>query len=71
PTRSTDPSPGTLTMEIAGEESTLVEELRKRGHSPRTTPHGTHPSAVQVIQRVGGAYLAGSDPRTEGEAVGF
>lgn len=71
PTRSTDPSPGTLTMEIAGEESTLVEDLRKRGHSPRTTPHGTHPSAVQVIQRVGGAYLAGSDPRTEGEAVGF
>ncbi len=71
PTRSTDPSPGTLSVEIVGDDTAFADELRKRGHSVRTTPLGTHPSAVQVIQRVGSAYLAGSDPRAEGQAVGY
>lgn len=53
------------------ESQALVEELRKRGHAVNATPLGTHPSAVQVIQKLGESYLAGSDPRTEGLAGGY
>jgi gamma-glutamyltranspeptidase/glutathione hydrolase len=69
PARSTDPSAGTLSIEAA--DDALLDALRQRGHSVRTTPLGTHPSAVQVIQRVGECYCAGSDPRAEGHAGGY
>jgi gamma-glutamyltranspeptidase len=49
----------------------IIDELRKRGHSVQANEYGTHPSAVQVIQRLGDAWCAGSDPRTEGLAAGF
>ncbi|MFN7019117.1 MAG: gamma-glutamyltransferase [Fimbriimonadales bacterium] len=69
PTQSTEPSPGTLSIEE--QEGDLIESLRRRGHSVRTTPLGTHPSAVQVIQQLGACYCAGSDPRAEGQAGGY
>ena len=69
PTQSTEPSPGTLSIEE--QEGDLIESLRRRGHSVRTTPLGTHPSAVQVIQQLGACYCAGSDPRAEGQAGGW
>ena len=69
PAQSTDPSAGTLSLEAA--DDALLDAMRQRGHSVRTTPLGTHPSAVQVIQRVGECYCAGSDPRAEGHAGGY
>ncbi|MGQ9901478.1 MAG: gamma-glutamyltransferase family protein [Fimbriimonadales bacterium] len=69
PAQSTDPSAGMLSLEAA--DDALLNALRARGHSVRTTPLGTHPSAVQVIQRVGTSYCAGSDPRAEGHAGGY
>ncbi len=69
PAQSTDPSPGTLSIEE--QEGDLLESLRQRGHSVRTTPLGTHPSSVQVIQRLESCYSAGSDPRAEGQAGGY
>jgi gamma-glutamyltranspeptidase/glutathione hydrolase len=75
PVRSTDPSPGTLSIEVLTEEressTALLEELRKRGHQVQANTYGTHPSAVQLIQRVRETWYAGSDPRTEGLAAGF
>jgi len=75
PIRSPDPSPGTLSIEIPAEEresgNTFVEALRKRGHNVQANSYGTHPSAVQLIQRLQDAWCAGSDPRTEGLAIGF
>ncbi|MFN7162461.1 MAG: gamma-glutamyltransferase family protein, partial [Fimbriimonadales bacterium] len=69
PAQSTEPSPGVLSIEAP--EGELLESLRQRGHSVRTTPLGTHPSAVQVIQKLGECYCAGSDPRTEGQVGGW
>jgi gamma-glutamyltranspeptidase/glutathione hydrolase len=69
PAQSTDPSAGALSLEAPSDM--LLEALRQRGHSVRTTPLGTHPSAVQVIQQVGECYRAGSDPRAEGQAGGY
>ncbi len=75
PAQSTEPSPGTLSIEVPATErepsNAIVEELRRRGHSVQVNEHGTHPSAAQVIQRVRDAWYAGSDPRTEGMAAGF
>ncbi len=74
PISSTDPSAGRLSIE--GDENdrtfqSMIEDLRKRGHAVNPTPMGTHPSAVQVIQKFPASYLAGSDPRTEGQAGGY
>jgi gamma-glutamyltranspeptidase/glutathione hydrolase len=75
PTQSTEPSPGTLSVEVPPAEReqwhAIIDELRKRGHSVQANEYGTHPSAVQVIQRLGDVWCAGSDPRTEGLAAGF
>lgn len=69
PAQSTEPSAGVLSIEE--QEGDLLEALRQRGHNVRSTPLGTHPSTVQVIQRLGEAYCAGSDPRAEGQAGGY
>ncbi|MCS6919492.1 MAG: gamma-glutamyltransferase, partial [Fimbriimonadales bacterium] len=69
PAQSTEPSAGALSIEEPSGE--LLEALRQRGHNVRTTPLGTHPSAVQVIQKLGECYCAGSDPRAEGHAGGY
>jgi gamma-glutamyltranspeptidase/glutathione hydrolase len=69
PAQSVDPSAGALSLEAPSDA--LLEALRQRGHSVRTTPLGAHPSAVQVIQQVGECYCAGSDPRAEGHAGGY
>ncbi|MCS6924141.1 MAG: gamma-glutamyltransferase [Fimbriimonadales bacterium] len=69
PAQSTEPSPGVLSIEE--QDNALIESLRQRGHNVRTTPLGTHPSAVQVIQKIGECYCAGSDPRAEGQAGGY
>ncbi len=71
PTSSTEPSEGVLTVETDDPNAELLEALRQRGHNPRTTPLGTHPSAVQLIQKLGNTYCAGSDPRAEGHAAGY
>lgn len=69
PAQSMEPSAGVLSIEE--QEGDLLEALRQRGHNVRSTPLGTHPSTVQVIQRLGEAYCAGSDPRAEGQAGGY
>lgn len=74
PLKSTDPSPGRLSVETLpndSESQARIEELRKRGHVVNPIPLGAHPSAVQVIQKLGETYLAGSDPRAEGLAGGY
>lgn len=63
---------GVLGIETRVSERTL-QELERRGHVvERLDPWG-HGSAYQLIMRhpESGAYLAGSDPRCDGQAAGF
>lgn len=75
PKDSTEVSEGNLLIEVpvenTGDHQNAHEELKRRGHQVQPVPIGGHPSTVQVIQRVGGSYAAGSDPRGEGQAAGY
>lgn len=64
---------GELTLDLEGKiQPSAVEQLRRRGHPTRTIPPWTHPSAVQVIRVADdGVMCAGSDPRADGQAVGW
>ncbi|MEP0766526.1 MAG: gamma-glutamyltransferase family protein [Fimbriimonadia bacterium] len=64
---------GDLTLDIEDKsDPSAVEQLRARGHPARSIPPWTHPSAVQVIRVAeDGVMSAGSDPRADGQAVGW
>ncbi|HSH78753.1 MAG TPA: gamma-glutamyltransferase, partial [Herpetosiphonaceae bacterium] len=50
----------------------LVRELRERGHQATVAEEGGAFGRGQIIWRLpSGAYVAGSDGRTDGYAVGF
>lgn len=63
---------GSLAVEAAMPVST-VDGLRARGHAPEV--HGGWANGgfggAQLIMRYGDAYVAGSDQRKDGQAVGF
>ena len=52
-----------------GVASEVVADLRRRGHDVRVS--GSTFGGAQLIERVVGGYVAASDPRTDGQAVGF
>jgi len=52
-----------------GVASEVVSDLRRRGHDVRVSDSTF--GGAQLIERVAGGYVAASDPRTDGQAVGF
>jgi gamma-glutamyltranspeptidase/glutathione hydrolase len=54
-----------------GFSETVINELMRRGHTlaedAQIFPYG----GAQVIHRLPGGYCAASDPRKDGQAVGF
>jgi gamma-glutamyltranspeptidase / glutathione hydrolase len=65
------PSEWSLTMESRFEPST-VEALRRRGHRIALTgPFDSLLGHAHAIQVADGGYVAGTDPRAEGAALGF
>ncbi len=55
-----------------GADPALVEALRGRGHDVRIAADGLGFGRGQIIRRLdSGAYAAGSEPRTDGAAVGY
>jgi len=55
-----------------GFDPRLVAGLRARGHDIVEPPDGVFAfGGAQMIMRVGGGYVGGSDPRKDGQAVGF
>ena len=54
-----------------GYPAATLEELRRRGHSIVTIDDYNQFGCAQMIWRLDGGYLAASDPRRDGQAVGF
>jgi gamma-glutamyltranspeptidase / glutathione hydrolase len=54
-------------------DETLASGLAARGHAVvRESPDDAFGfGGAQLIQRVEGGYVAGSDPRKDGQAVGY
>ncbi|MNC95838.1 Gamma-glutamyltranspeptidase [compost metagenome] len=58
-------------METAMPAAT-VEELRRRGHKIVSMPDDYNQfGCAQLIWKLDGGYYAASDPRRDGQAVGF
>ncbi len=55
----------------AGFSSRVVSELEKRGHSILKNPPTHMFGGAQVIHRLENGYCAASDPRKDGQAVGY
>ena len=50
----------------------VVEDLRGRGHEITVAERGsTDFGRAQLIQKLDDGYCAGSEPRCDGQAVGF
>ena len=62
-----------LDVELEAAAAAEVEEgLRERGHVVRRVPGATSGPKGQIIRRLpGGGYIAGSEPRCDGAAVGY
>ena len=48
-----------------------VEELRRRGHDMIVRPFDAFGGAQLIYRLENGCYVAGSDPRKDGQAAGF
>ncbi len=59
-----------LALENGFAES-LIEELSRRGHSIVSDEPGNIFGGAQLIRKTGDYYVAGSDHRKDGQAVGF
>jgi gamma-glutamyltranspeptidase / glutathione hydrolase len=55
----------------AGFPPSTLDELERRGHQLATTNDYNQFGSCQAIWRLDGGYLAVSDPRRDGQAVGF
>jgi gamma-glutamyltranspeptidase/glutathione hydrolase len=53
-----------------GHDRSVIEGLKKRGHDIYTSPYFDYGGA-QIIYKLENGYLAASDPRKDGQAVGF
>jgi len=50
----------------------VLKELADRGHDVEATPHGSQAfGAAQMIRRLEYGYVAASEPRRDGQAIGF
>jgi gamma-glutamyltranspeptidase/glutathione hydrolase len=55
----------------SGFSSATLEELRQRGHELVTVDDYNQFGSCQAIWRLEDTYVAASDPRRDGQAVGF
>jgi gamma-glutamyltranspeptidase/glutathione hydrolase len=60
-----------VSIEEGGFESTVVEELQRRGHRIVTIDDYNQFGSAQLIWKLDGGYFVASDPRRDGQAVGF
>ena len=60
-----------VSIEEGGFEPTVVEELQRRGHRIVTIDDYNQFGSAQLIWKLDGGYFAASDPRRDGQAVGF
>jgi gamma-glutamyltranspeptidase/glutathione hydrolase len=60
-----------VSVEEAGFPAATLEELQRRGHRIVTIDDYNQFGAAQLIWKLEGGYFAASDPRRDGQAVGF
>ena len=60
-----------VSIEDGGFEPAVVEELQRRGHRIVTIDDYNQFGSAQLIWRLDGGYFVASDPRRDGQAVGF
>jgi len=60
-----------VSIEEGGFEPTVVEELQRRGHRIVTIDDYNQFGSAQLIWKLDGGYFVASDPRRDGQAVGF
>jgi len=60
-----------VSVEDGGFPAATLEELQRRGHRIVTIDDYNQFGAAQLIWKLDGGYFAASDPRRDGQAVGF
>jgi gamma-glutamyltranspeptidase/glutathione hydrolase len=60
-----------VSIEEGGFRPAVVEELQRRGHRIVTIDDYNQFGSAQLIWKLDGGYFAASDPRRDGQAVGF
>jgi gamma-glutamyltranspeptidase / glutathione hydrolase len=62
-------------MDVSMEEGTfassVIEELKRRGHRIVSVDDYNQFGCAQIIWKLDGGYYTASDPRRDGQAVGF
>ena len=60
-----------VSIEEGGFQPAVVDELQRRGHRIVTIDDYNQFGSAQLIWKLDGGYFAASDPRRDGQAVGF
>ena len=60
-----------VSVEEGGFPAATLEELQKRGHKIVNVDDYNQFGSAQLIWKTEGGYIAASDPRRDGQAVGF
>jgi gamma-glutamyltranspeptidase/glutathione hydrolase len=60
-----------VSIEEGGFQPAVLEELQRRGHRIVTIDDYNQFGSAQLIWKLDGGYFAASDPRRDGQAVGF
>ena len=60
-----------VSVEEGGFSSATLEELQRRGHRLVRVDDYNQFGSAQLIWKLGGGYFSASDPRRDGQAVGF
>jgi len=60
-----------VSVEEGGFSGTTLEELQRRGHKIVNVDDYNQFGSAQMIWKTDGGYIAASDPRRDGQAVGF
>ena len=71
---ATDHGSGVDGLQVSVEDGfppAAMEGLRERGHELVTVEDYNQFGSCQAIWRLGNGYVAASDPRRDGQAVGF
>jgi len=60
-----------VSVEEGGFASTTLEDLQRRGHKIVNIDDYNQFGSAQLIWKTEGGYIAASDPRRDGQAVGY
>ena len=60
-----------ISVEEGGFEPAVLADLQRRGHRTVTIDDYNQFGSAQLIWKLDGGYFAASDPRRDGQAVGF